>query len=371
VESPSTAVPGHPDADSPNRRRPTPNRPYLGVGLGGSIADVVELAVAAETAGFESAWVAELERSAFVQAAAIASATDQISIGTAVALAFPRSPTLMALEARDVDELSDGRFLLGLGTQVKRVLEARYSVPFEHPAEKLAEYARAVRVVWAAGRGESITHEGRFYRITMPTFHGSEVRERPDVPILFAAVGALMSFTAGTVADGVIGHPLASPRYLAEVVRPSIAEGLAAAGRPADACPLTASPLVAIADDPALARREAKLQIAFYATTTTYAGILRLHGREHLGRELRRAFIRGDREGMIALVDDELCDAIAVTGRSDEVRGRLTDWTGIAHRLILAGPWYGVPPGRARENAVAIVETFAGRSGPPEGPASG
>jgi probable F420-dependent oxidoreductase len=338
--------------------------PALGIGLGGSIAEVVELAVAAERAGFESTWVAELERSAFVQAAAIASATTRIRIGTAVALAFPRSPTVTALEARDVDELADGRFLLGLGTQVKRVVEARYSVPFEHPAEKLAEYARAVRVVWAAGRGEPVTHDGRFYRITMPTFHGSEVRERPDVPILFAAVGPLMSFTAGTIADGAIGHPLASPRYLAQVVRASIAEGLAAAGRPADACPLTASPLVAIADDGDVARREAKLQIAFYATTSTYAGILRLHDREHLGRELRRAFIRGDRERMIALVDDELCDAIAVAGRPDEARDRLAAWSGIAQRLIVAGPWYGVSPDRARENAAAIIDALAGGSGP-------
>jgi len=340
-------------------------RPALGLGVGGSIAEVVELARAAESAGFESTWVAELERSAFVPAAAIAAATDRIRIGTAVALAFPRSPTVTALEARDLDELADGRFLLGLGTQVKRVVEARYSVAFEHPAEKLAEYARALRVVWAAGRGEPVTHEGRFYRITMPTFHGPAPRDRPDVPILFAAVGPLMSFTAGTVADGVIGHPLASPRYLAEVVRPAVAEGLESADRPGEACPLTASPLVAIGHEVDAARREAKLQIAFYATTSTYAGILRLHDREHLGRELRRAFVRGDRERMVALVDDELCDAIAVAGRPDEARDRLAAWNGIADRLILAGPWYGVSEGRAPENALTIIETFAGGARPP------
>lgn len=325
------------------------------------MAELVELSRAAEAAGFESAWVAELEHSAFVQAAAIASATSRIRVGTAVALAFPRSPTVTALEARDVDELSGGRFLLGLGTQVKRVVEARYSVPFEHPAEKLAEYAHAVRIVWAAGRGEPVTHEGHFYRITMPTFHGPTRPDRLDVPILFAAVGPLMSFTAGTVADGLIGHPLASPRYLAEAVRPAVAEGLAAAGRPADACPITASPLVSIADDPAVARREVKLQLAFYATTRTYAAILRLHGRQEIVPDLRRAFVRQDRERMIALIDDELCDAVAAAGRADEVRNRIASWSGIAQRLVLAGPWYGVAPERARENTLAIIETFGRR----------
>ncbi len=338
-----------------------PADPALGIGLGGSLAEAAELARRAELAGFESVWVAELERSAFVQAAAVAAATSSIRVGTAVALAFPRSPTITALEARDLDELSGGRFLLGLGTQVKRVVEARFSVPFEHPAEKLAEYAAAIRVVWAAGRGEPTIHEGRFYRITMPAFHGPARPEARDVPILFAAVGPLMSFTAGTTADGLIGHPLASPRYLAEVVRPAVAEGLAAAGRAPDACPISASPLVALSDDPDRARREAKLQLAFYATTRTYAAILRLHGREAIIGDLRRAFVRGDRERMIGLVDDQLCDALAVAGRPDEARGRLAAWHGVADRLILSGPWYGVEPGRERENARAIIDALSPR----------
>lgn len=350
-----------PAGDGQETGRADATRPALGIGVGGSIAELVELARAAEGAGFESAWVAELERSAFVQAAAVTTGTSTIRVGTAVALAFPRSPTITALEARDLDELSGGRFLLGLGTQVKRVVEARFSVPFEHPAEKLAEYAAAVRVVWAAGRGEPVTHEGRFYRITMPAFHGPARPEARDVPILFAAVGPLMSFTAGTVADGLIGHPLASPRYLAEVVRPAVAEGLAAAGRAPDTCPISASPLVSLSDDPDRARREAKLQLAFYATTRSYAAILRLHGREAIIGDLRRAFVRGDRERMIGLVDDELCDAIAVACRPDEVLDRLAAWHGVADRLILAGPWYGIDPGRARENALAIVETLSHR----------
>jgi probable F420-dependent oxidoreductase len=336
--------------------------PARAVALGGTVGDVVALARSAEAAGLESVWVAELDRSAFVQAAAIAAGTSSIRVGTAVALALPRSPTIAAMEARDVAELSGGRFMLGLGTQVKRIVESRFSVPFDHPADRLAEYASAVRVVWAAGRGERVTHEGRFYRITMPTFHGPESIAQSgvaDPPILFAAVGPLMARAAGAVADGLIGHPFASPRYLAERVRPSVDEGLAAAGRARDACPISASPLVSIAEREDVARREAKLQIGFYATTRPYLPILRLHGREAIFGDLRRAFVRGDRERLIDLIDDELCDAIAVAGPADLVRDRLAAWSPVARRVIVAGPWYGLPPERIRENAVAVIEALA------------
>ncbi len=335
--------------------------PARAIAVGGSLADVVSLARAAEAAGLESVWVAELERSAFVQAAAIAANTTSIGIGTAVALALPRSPTITAMEARDVDDLCGGRFMLGLGSQVKRVVEARYGVPFDHPAERLAEYAAAVRVVWAAGRGERVTHEGAFYRITMPTFHGpgGGAGGHPDPPILFAADGPRMCRAAGAVADGLIGHPFASPRYLAEHVRPAVDDGRAAAGRASDACPVSASPLVSIAEREDVARREVKLQIAFYATTRPYLPILRLHGREGIFGDLRRAFVRGDRERMVELVDDGLCDAVAVAGPPGVVRDRLAEWTPVAGRLIVAGPWYGLSPGRLRENAVAVIEALA------------
>jgi probable F420-dependent oxidoreductase len=333
----------------------------LGLGVGGPLAEVAELARSAEASGFESVWTAELTRSSLVQAAAAISATRRVRVGTAVTLAFPRSPTIAAMEAWDLDELSGGRFLLGLGTQVKRVLEGRFSVPFEHPAAKLAEYAQAVRAVWRANRGEDIRHEGRFYAISMPTFHGPPQPGRPDVPILFAAVGPLMARTAGTVADGVVGHPLASPRYLAEVVAPAIADGLAAAGRPIDACPITASTIVSVAGNSDAARRAARLQLAFYATTRTYLPILRLHDRGAIQGLLRRAFVRREHDRMAELIDDELLDAIAIAGRPDEVRDRLAAWRSVPglDRVILAAPWYATAPGWERRASQAIAAIFA------------
>jgi probable F420-dependent oxidoreductase len=315
-----------------------------------------------EDAGFESCWAAETTTTAFVAASVAIQATSKITVGTAIALAFPRSPTITAMTAWDLDELSGGRFVLGLGTQVKRVNEHRFSVPFEHPAPKMREYTQVVRTVWAANRGENTTHNGRFYTVTMPSFHAHPQPDRRDVPIYLAAVGRAMSRVCGEVADGLVGHPFASPKYLAEVTKPAVAEGAKRAGRKPEECNLTASPLISISDDVDLARREVKLQIAFYATTRTYLPILELHGRAHLIGELRSAFGARDRVRMIELIDDELCDAIAAAGPENEVRERMKEWENVADRLMVAGPWYGPDSGRMLENYQALVETFGGLS---------
>ncbi|HEY3523570.1 MAG TPA: LLM class flavin-dependent oxidoreductase [Candidatus Limnocylindrales bacterium] len=336
----------------------------LGLAIGGSPRDVAEQARLAEAAGLESVWVTELEHSAFVQAAAAIAATSTIRVGTGVALAFPRSPTITAMEAADLDGLSGGRFLLGLGSQVRRVLEARFSVPYASPAARLAEYAAAVRTVWAARRGEPARHEGTFYRVDMPTFHGEPDPTLRDVPMLFAAVGTAMARAAGRTADGVLGHPVASPRYLGEVVEPAVASGLADAARTPDGCPISATAIVSIDPDRELARRRAKLQVAFYATTPNYRAILELHHRPDLGRALRRAFVRRDHGAMADLVDDDLLDAIAIAGRPDELADRLDGWETVPtlERVVLAPPWYGVPEASAGE-AVRTIIAAVGRRG--------
>jgi probable F420-dependent oxidoreductase len=333
-----------------------------GIGIGGPMTLIGPMARMVEDAGFESCWAAETTNTAFVTASVAIQSTSRIKVGTAVALAFPRSPTITAMTAWDLDELSGGRFLLGLGTQVKRVNEHRFSVPFEHPAPKLREYAQVLRTVWEANRGEDVVHRGRFYTVTMPTFHAQPQPDRRDVPIYLAAVGPVMARTCGEIADGLIGHPFASPKYLAEVVRPAIEAGAELAGRKPEECNLTASPLISISDDVDRARREVKLQIAFYATTRTYLPILELHGRAHIIGELRSAFGGRDARRMVELIDDELCDAIAIAGPQDEVRERVREWERVADRLMVAGPWYGPDSGRMMENYQALVETFGGLS---------
>jgi probable F420-dependent oxidoreductase len=328
----------------------------IGIAVGGSIPEVGRLASRAEAAGLESIWLAELDHSAFVQAAAAISATSRIGVGTAVALAFPRSPTITAMTAWDLDEMSGDRFRLGLGPQVKRILEARFSVHVAKPAPQMREYVRAVRAVWAANRGEPVTHEGESYRITMPTFHGTPRPERRDTPILLAAVGPVMSAVAGEVADGLIGHPLASPLYLREAVLPAVATGLERAGRPSAACPISGTLLVSLGEDADAARRAARIQIAFYATTPSYKPILALHDRLDLPRDLRRAFVNRDLDRMAELIDDELLDSIAIAGRPDEAADRLKAWGGTVERAILGVPWYGLGPERQREAVEAALE---------------
>src|ERR671914_56976 len=226
-----------------------------GIGIGGPMTMVGPMAKMVEDAGFESCWAAETTSTAFIQAAAAVQNTSNIRVGTAITLAFPRSPTITVMTGWDLDELSGGRFILGLGSQVKRVNENQFSVAFKHPAPKLKEYTQVLRTVWAANRGDDVVHEGRFYNVTMPTFHGKPQPDRRDVPAYLAAVGPVMARVCGEVADGLLGHPLASPLYLREVIKPALAEGAERAGRSSQDCNLTATALVSISDDIEHARR--------------------------------------------------------------------------------------------------------------------
>jgi probable F420-dependent oxidoreductase len=329
----------------------------LGVVVGGNLPQLGSLAADVERAGFESVWVAETARSAFVQAAVAASATSSVLVGTNIALAFPRSPTITAMSARDLAELSGGRFVLGLGTQVKRVNEQRFGIPFEHPAPKVAEAVEAIRAVLATFEGKPIDHRGRFFQITMPPFPGAGPAPGP-VPIYLAAVNALMAETAGRVADGILGHPMTSPEWIREVLRPALDRGARAAARQPSSVNLSTGVILQVARDRDAARREAALQVAFYATTRTYKPVLTLHGFEDRLEPLRRAFVRQDFAEMteVAL---PMVDSLAVAGTPDECRERLAAFERLADRVILGGAWVGPSAERIAENHRLILETFA------------
>lgn len=329
----------------------------LGIAVGGDLRELPALARTAEEAGFESVWCAETARSAFVQATLACQGTDRVRVGTAVALAFPRSPTVTAMCARDLAELSGGRFILGLGSQVKRVNELRFSVPFEHPAPKMAEAVEVVRKVLAAYGGKPIDHRGRFYTVTMPPFPGAGPAPGP-VPIYLAAVNPLMAETAGRVADGVLGHPLTSPKYVAEVLRPAVARGAGKAGRDPSELNLTTSLIVQVDPDPEVARRQAAYQLAFYATTRTYAPVLALHGFDDRVAPLREAHARGDLAAMADLAMP-MVDTFALAGEPGECRARLSLYDGLVDRVILSGTWIGPSPERLREGFRLLIETFA------------
>lgn len=330
--------------------------PALGIVVGGDLREQAALAREAEEAGFESVWCAETARSAFVQAAVLAGATRRIMVGTAVALAFPRSPTLTAMAARDVAELSDGRFVLGLGTQVKGVMERRFGLAFEHPAAKVAEAVEVIRAVWAAFGGTPIDHRGRFYTVTLPPFPGAGPAPGA-IPVYLAAVNERMAETAGRVADGVCGHPMTSPEYVRQVVRPAVERGASAAGRDPGDVSVTTNLIVQVSRDRETARTEAALQLGFYATTRSYAPVLALHGFEGVIGPLRRAFAEGDTAEMARLAMP-LVDTFALAGTPDEVRERLAAYHGLVDRVILGSAWVGPEPNVLRERFGLLLETF-------------
>jgi len=325
--------------------------------VGGDLRRLGALALEAEDAGFESVWCAETARSAFVQAAVACQATRTIIVGTDIALAFPRSPTITAMAARDLAELSNGRFVLGLGTQVKRVNEQRFSVPFEHPAPKIAEAVQVIREVLRAFEGRPLEHRGRFYDVTMPPFPGAGPAPG-HLPIYLAAVNPLMAETAGRVADGVLGHPMTSPAYVRDVLRPAVERGARESGRDPDTLSISTGVILQLADDPDLARREAALQVGVYATTRTYRPVLAMHGFEDRLEPLRRAFVKQDFEAMIDIALP-MVGVLAIAGTPAECRDRVSEFEGLADRLIVGGAWVGASEHRLVENHRAILELFA------------
>jgi probable F420-dependent oxidoreductase len=329
----------------------------FGVVLGGDLGRLGELASEVEGAGFESVWCAETARSAFVQAAILCAATRRITVGTNIALAFPRSPTITAMTARDLAEASGGRFLLGLGTQVKRINEQRFGIAFDHPAPRIAEAVDVIREVLATFEGSPIDHKGRFYSITMPPFPGAGPAPG-GVPIYLAAVNRIMAETAGRCADGVLGHPMTSPAWIREVLRPAVARGAREAARDPAEVNISTGVILAVSDDREEARREAALQVGFYATTRTYLPVLELHGFGDRMEPLRRAFVKQD-FGKMAEIALPMADALAVAGTAEECRDRLAGFEGLVDRVILGGAWVGPSEDRLLENHHAIVETFA------------
>lgn len=329
----------------------------IGMTIGGPLETLGTVAKRCEDAGVTSLWVAETARTGYIQAAVALQATTRATVGTAIALAFPRSPVVTAMTARDLAELSGGRFVLGLGTQVKRVNEFRYATPFEHPAPKIREIIEVCRAVWRGFAGEPVDHTGRFYTVTMGPFPGAGPPPGP-IPIGLAAVNTGMVRLTGEVGDVFLGHPFSSPTYFQEVARPALDEGLRTAGRKREECRIAHGVITSVAETTEEAIRGAKLQIGFYGTTRTYAPVFEIHGFTGVTEKLREAFGRGDYDGMIAAVSDEMAETYAVFGTPDEAREKIKRWDGIADEVILSPPWASADYTKTAETFDALIETF-------------
>jgi probable F420-dependent oxidoreductase len=320
--------------------------------------EATELAKRAEAAGFDGLWTTEFyDRDGFVRMAALALATARIRICSGIVYAFVRNPVLTAAGAADLDDLTGGRIVLGLGTGTRRMNESWYGIPFAHPAPKMRETVRLLHALWQSRAGPRFRFEGRFYRIELENYSLRQMR-RERIPVYVAGVNAGMIGVAGEVAEGLVGHPLYSRRYLAEVVRPALAAGAAKGQRPADEPKIAGYVITAIAGDAEQARGDAKRQIAFYSTVRTYDPILDLHGWADQKAAIRAAFARRDWAAMADAVTDDMVEAIAIAGTPDQCRDQFGRYEGLLDEALFYTPTFGVSQERIAENHRLIIETF-------------
>jgi len=298
------------------------------------------LAQAAEAAGFDGLWSTETQHDPFLPLALASEHTQRISVGTAVAIAFARSPTVLAHTAWDLAEQSGGRFILGLGTQVKAHVERRFGMPWPaSPVKALREHVQVIRTLWQTWQqGGRPNVRGEYYQVTLMTpFFSPGPQPHPAIPIFIAGVNPGLARLAGEAADGFLVHPYHSQRYLREVVQPAIVKGAASAGRRSDSVALSVTAIVATTSDE---EQWARGQIAFYASTPSYRPVMDLHGWGDTADELRGLSQRGAWAEMGECITQEMLSSFAVLAPEQDLPEALAErYAGRADRLGLYLPF--------------------------------
>ena len=297
-----------------------------------------------ERGGVGALYVPEGAHDAFVYLTLAAVETERLRLGTSIALAFARSPMAMAYPAYDVQRLSGGRLVLGLGSQIKPHIERRFSMPWSHPAERMREYIAALRAIWHTWQtGDPLEFNGDFYTHTlMPPLFNPGPLDGPAPEIWLAGVGPRMVEAAGASADGFICHPLLSRSYLADALHPALAAGRASTGadRPFTTAAMTMVTTGRTEEAYAAAIAGTKRQIGFYASTPAYKPVLDHHGWGDLHAEAHALTKQGRWDELGDLVDDEILTTFAVVGELDQVGAAMRDrFDGLADRVILSIPY--------------------------------
>jgi probable F420-dependent oxidoreductase len=298
-----------------------------------------------ERLGYDGGFTFEGPHDPFFPLVLASQHTERIELYTAIAIAFARNPMTLANIGWDLQALSKGRFLLGLGTQIRAHIEKRFSMPWSRPAARLREMVLAIREIWRCwAEGGRLDFRGEFYQHTLmiPAFNpGANPYGNP--PIFLAGVGPRMTEVAGEVADGFFVHPLNSAKSIAEVTLPALERGLAASGRARKDVKLSFQIMVASgANDEEIERTRqlTKGQIAFYGSTPAYRVVLDAHGWGDLQPELNALSKRGQWNEMTALISDEMLEAIAVCAPMSQVAARVRERCGaLADRVSLLAHW--------------------------------
>lgn len=288
-----------------------------------------EAARRAEALGYDGFFTAETGHEPFLPLALASQSAPRLDLGTAIAVAFPRSPMVMAQMAWDLASLSDGRFLLGLGTQIRPHITRRFSTEWLPAAPRLREYILAMRAVWDTFQtGAKLDFRGDYYQLTLmtPFFNGGPI-SHPDVPVLIAGVGPVLSRLAGELCQGFHVHPFHTVKYLDEVALPNIAAGAEGAGRTLADVERVSTVFVVTGRDEAemtAAAGPIKQQIAFYASTPSYAPVLETHGWD-FGNRLNNMSKRGEWEAMADVITDEVLNEVAVVAPVEELGARIRE----------------------------------------------
>lgn len=280
-----------------------------------------ELAGAAERSGHHGVWATESGADPFLQAYSAISATDSCTVGTAIAVALARTPMTVAYSAWNLADVSGGRFVLGLGSQVKAHVERRYSMLWDKPVTQMREFILATRAIFDSWReGTPLQHEGEYYTHTLMSPFWAPSPHDHDIPIHLAAVGPRMVQTAGEVADGLLLHAFVNRAYLEEVTYPALDAGLAASGRQASDVSLSLPMFMIMGDDEQEIEARRKLavkQLAFYGSTPSYRPVLDAVGFGDVQPELTRLSKAGAWDDLSALVSDELLGHFSITGKPE------------------------------------------------------
>ena len=319
--------------------------------------EVAKLAADAEAAGFAALWTSEMFHDPFTPLAAAATGTSRIGLGTSIALAFVRSPWVLALTALDLDAMSGGRFVLGLGTGLKRINERWHGIAYGKPTPHIREVVQLIRLITErAHGGEPIKFSGQFYTLDIQGWRRPQPPVRERIPIYLAGVREGMIRAAASVADGLLGHPIYSLRWTKEVVVPALARGLKEAGREREGFELCLGVCCAVDTDVRRARRAAAATIAFYATVKTYEPLFASFPREV--RAIQEALLKGDTSGAAEAVSDDMIDTFAATGDADQVRAKVEPYLDFADTVCLSPPDQLIESAETERYRQALLEVF-------------
>ena len=318
-------------------------------GIGGDLRGAGTAARQQEDQGYDGLWTAETAHDPFFPLLLASQQTERVELGTGIAVAFARNPMNLAQIAWDLQAASRGRFILGLGSQIKPHITKRFSMPWSHPAPRMREMILAIRAIWASWNdGTKLDFQGDFYTHTLMTpFFNPGPNPHGNAKIFLAGVGELMTEVAGEVCDGFLCHGFTTERYLREVTLPALERGAAKAGRSLAEVEISGPAFVVTGtteEEMAASIQGTKQQIAFYGSTPAYRGVLDLHGWGGLQDDLNRMSKAGQWKEMGELITDEILHAFAVVAEPEQLAAGLNErYGGVVQRISFYAPYASDP----------------------------